>query len=419
MTTTTDRAPDGIALAGISLLLFAALAGAGEKDCVAPSCPAITIAGDKEATLPNGEPSPFRGFADASVRRDPESGRLWMAYSYPSSRVAHEGGGLLRRQAAASPQVEIHLAQSEDRGRSWRLVKTLWTATPSRAPSGEEGHVSHEVVNLLPVEAGGKVAWYGARLEYFLPDDGGFRKRPPQSFRISIGRASSPGELAHAPGAALGSMATDPAWGVDVALAQLSPETRHCVLWNEPALFHDGQELFLALACMAFRGKTPDMARSDLVVFATRPEGPPSRWGWRYAGRLAGAREARELGGERLTQIDLATSRSGRLLAIMTPDTWDSETDDFVHRGCVAVEVDRSGRSLRLARDAGGRLKVLARVTASDAGAAGTAACTYDPASETGIVLGKRSKTGVGLGQARGGRGAEMHAALHATGVHP
>ena len=279
--------------------------------------------------------------------------------------------------------------------------------------------MSHEVANLLPVREEGRWVWYGARLDYFLPDDGGFRKRPPQSFRILIGRASSPGELARAPTAALGSMATDPAWGMDVNLAQLSPETRHCMLWNEPAMFHDGEELFLALSCMAFRGKTPDIERNDLVVFAARPQGSPSRWQWRYAGKLAGAREAKDLGGERLTQIDLARSKGGPLMAVMTPDVWDADADDFVHRGCVAVEVENAGRSLRLARDSSGRLKVAARITASDAGASGTAACTYDPASETGIILGKRNKIGVGLGHARDRTKAQMYGELHSTGVHP
>lgn len=409
-----------VLLMGFLIALATQTALAAEKDCAEPACPAITIIGDKEATLPNGEPSPFRGFADATIRRDPESGRLWLAYSWPSVRMDKDKRrGLFRRQSSSSPQVDIHLAYSEDQGRTWRLDKTLWSPTPTRAPSGEEGHMSHEVANLLPVREEGRWVWYGARLDYFLPDDGGFRKRPPQSFRILIGRASSPGELARAPTAALGSMATDPAWGMDVNLAQLSPETRHCMLWNEPAMFHDGEELFLALSCMAFRGKTPDIERNDLVVFAARPQGSPSRWQWRYAGKLAGAREAKDLGGERLTQIDLARSKGGPLMAVMTPDVWDADADDFVHRGCVAVEVENAGRSLRLARDSSGRLKVAARITASDAGASGTAACTYDPASETGIILGKRNKIGVGLGHARDRTKAQMYGELHSTGVHP
>ncbi len=207
-------------------------------------------------------------------------------------------------------------------------------------------------------------------------------------------------------------MKTDDRWGVDVNLASLSPQTRHCMLWNEPALYHDGNELYLALSCMAFYGKSPDMERNDLVVFATRASGAPPQWRWRFAGKLAGASEAGELGGERLTQVDLAKGRDGKLLAIVTPDTWES--GDFVHHGCRVVEVESSGGALRLARDGSGRLKVRSSILASDAGSAGTAACSYEPSSETGVIMTKRIKEGGGVSRAK-----LLRAALHRTGIHP
>lgn len=409
-------------LIGILTILTAACSSVAQivqNDCAGSKCPEIKIVGDKEATLPNGDPSPFRGFADATIRRDPDSGRLWMAYSWPNVHVDDDKKtGLLSRRPATSPRVDIHLAYSDDQGRKWQFAKTLWSPTNTRGPGGQQGHMSHEVANLLPVREGDRVSWYGARLDYFLPDDGGFAKRPPESFRILVGRASSPGELTDAPTVALGSMKTDAAWGMNVNLAKLSAETSHCMLWNEPALFHDGDELFLALSCMAFRGKTPDMEKNDLVVFAARTEGVPTSWKWRYAGKLAGSKDAKELGGERLTQIDLAKNKEGRLMAIITPDTWDNKASDFVHRGCVAVEVDTSNKALKLARGSNG-LKVLTRINASDAGPSGTAACTYDPSSITGIILGKRNKISVGLGQASDRTKAQMFGELHATGVHP
>jgi hypothetical protein len=202
-----------------------------------------------------------------------------------------------------------------------------------------------------------------------------------------------------------------------VNLASLSPDVRHCAIWNEPALHFEGDELFLALSCMAFRGKIPDMARNDLVLFATRPEGVPRAWKWRYVGRLSGSAEARELGAERLTQIDLANARDGRLLAIVTPDTWSASLSDFVHHGCRLVEVT-SLDPPRLARDERGRLRVRAHIEASDAGDEGTAACAYEPDSDTGVILGKRSKRGAGMGGATG-QGVSMTASLHRTGLHP
>lgn len=155
------------------------------------------------------------------------------------------------------------------------------------------------------------------------------------------------------------------------------------------------------------------MRENDLVLFATDASGEPSQWQWRFAGRLSGAREAHELGGERLTQVDLVEGRDGALLAVVTPDTWES--GDFVHHGCVVVEVDTTGRSPSLARDSRGRLVVRASVTASDAGPEGTAACSCEPSSETGIVLTRRIKRGGGLGH--GAR--SLNASLHRTGLHP
>ena len=400
-------------LCTIFLPLFVSFASTLEMDCKGNNCPAIEIIGDHEALLPNGDKCPFSGFADATIRLDNQSGRLWMAYSWPNVRIDKRGIKI--------PQVEIHLAYSDDYGKIWQFEKTLWSPTPTFSPDNEAGYMSHEVANLLPVTENGATVWYGARLDYFLPDRGGFRKRPPQSFRIIVSRAKHPTELTNAAVVSLGSMATDPAWGMNVNLAALSTETRHCSLWNEPALYYKGGELFLALSCMAFKGKTPDLERSDLVVFATRPQQPqPAQWKWRYVSKLSGALEAKELGAERLTQIDLATGMDGKLLAIVTPDTWNTDIQDFVHQGCRVIDVDTSGGIFKLKRDSDGHLMVRARVVATDAGEAGTAACAYDPSSQTGLILDKRVKIGVGLGgKSQNKTKAEMHVSLHATGIHP
>ena len=396
-----------------ALILMFAVAAASELDasfdCLGQRCPEIRIAGTTAATLPGGERSPFGGFADASVRRDPETGRLWMAYAWPSLQVDRAGS-----RAALHPQVDIHLAASDDGGTSWRFISSLWPARPARSPNRSAGRWSYEVPNLLPIVTRDGVLWYGARLEYFLPDDGGFSTRPPGSFRILISRASSAQALAEAPATRLGSIATGPEWGIDFNLARLSDKTTHCGLWNEPALFHDGHELFLALSCMAFHRRTPDLERSDLMLFATPAAGDPASWKWRFAGVLASAVEARELGGEKLTQIVITRGRDGSLLAIVTPDTWSAGAGDFVHHGCRAVALEPTGSSWRFRRRANGELDVRATVIASDAGPEGTAACTYDPASSTGIILTKRKKPGASLNRAKG-----LTATLHRTGLHP
>jgi len=396
-------------LALVLLLMPAIAAVAASFDCVGVTCPVLVIEGDAPATLPNGQPSPFRGFADPTIRRDPDTGRLWIAYSWPGLRPA--GGSRF------TPFVETHLAYSDDGGQRWRYHGVLWAPTPTRSPVGQAGHTSHEVPTFLPVATPSGTVWYGGSLDYFIPDGGGFRERPAHSFRAYLRRAGSVPGLKTAPGVTLGSAATEDAWGVDTNLAALAPELRRCAIWQEQALHYEAGELYLAMVCMAFAGRVPDVERNAIVVFATRPEGAPREWKWRYAGELAGAQEARELGAKRLTQIDLARAQDGALLALMTPDDWSQALGDFVHKGCVAVEVD-SLSPARLARDAAGRLKVRAAVTVSDAGPAGSAACAYDPASATGIVIGKRIKTGASLGGASGFN-AQLSVTLHRTAVHP
>ncbi len=162
---------------------------ASDFDCVGSACPSIEIMGDSVSTLPNGEASPFSGFADPSIRRDAVSGELWMAYSWPNVRFTGEPEKrrFFRRSRGAMPGVDIHLARSRDGGRSWRFSGKLWSSISATSPDGESGHMGHEVANLLPVDTPEGTLWYGARLQYFLPDEGGFKKRPVSSFRILVG----------------------------------------------------------------------------------------------------------------------------------------------------------------------------------------------------------------------------------------
>ena len=356
-------------------------------DCETDSvlCPQIFIEGDPAASLPNGQPSPFRGFADPSIRPDPLSGRLWMAYSWPN---VHNLGN---RQFV--PSVDIHLAYSDDGGQTWRFEAILWASQEDVDPvSGEPGFNSHEVANLLPVRVRNEDTWYGVRLDYFLPNNGGFKARRLSSFRLVIVQAHTLQGLGEAESAVLGAARTDPNWNVDVNLASLAPELSKCEMWNEPALHFQDGELFLAVRCLAFTiAGVPQIRNSDLVVFAAHPTERIQEWQWRYVGRLAGRTEAQDLGGEGLTQIDFAQGLDGKLLAILTPDDWDAALNDFVNYGCRVVEVaslDPPG----LARDPTGELKLRAVITASDQEPLGPGACAYEPASATGVVITFRTK---------------------------
>jgi hypothetical protein len=372
-------------------------------DCAADSdlCPQVLIAGDKAASLPNGQPSPFRGFADPTIRQELASGRLWMAYSWPT---VHLSGS---RQLV--PSIDIHLAYSDDGGQSWSFEDVLWASEAESDPeSGEPGYTSHEVANLLPVQIRNENTWYGVRLDYFLPNDGGFKARRLSSFRLVIAQAPTPQELGDGESSVLGAARTAPGWNVDVDLSSLAPELSRCEMWNEPALHFQDGELFLAVRCLSFSpASAPLIRNNDLVLFAAHPTDHIQDWQWRYVGKLAGWAEAQDLGGAGLTQIDLALGQDGQLLAILTPDDWDASLQEFVHYGCRIVEV-ASLDPPSLARASTGELKLRAVITASDQEPLGPGACTYEPASVTGVVITFRTK-----------EAARFEAWLHQTGVSP
>ena len=69
-----------VAVLTIVLALTVSPVFAKEKltiDCTAanPQCPQLTVSGDSP------DESNFRGFADPSIRLDPDTGTLWLTYS--------------------------------------------------------------------------------------------------------------------------------------------------------------------------------------------------------------------------------------------------------------------------------------------------------------------------------------------------
>ena len=376
-------------------------------DCSGANCSEILLFHDPAATMPGGMPSPFRGYADASVRKDPTTGEFWMAYSWPHLNSYFDVGSQQYYQVAG---VDIHLAHSFNGGAngSWQsgiAGNALWAAHPATdlGASGVSGYTDYEVANLLPVKnADNSVTWYGVRLAYFVtpkdnPLGGKFDcftpdgcERPNDSFRLEISRADSPPELANAESAVLGGAITSANWGVNTNLAALpeadSSNLDKCMWWNEPALYHEGATLYLVARCMAFAGPLPDLSEFDLMVFATEPEGKAvGEWAWRHVGRLTDAQDASALGGEGLTQADIMIGSQGQLLMIVTPDSWNS---GFVHHNCQAVELESIDPPI-IKRDRG-EIRVWSLITASDQSGLGNGSCTYEAASSAGIVMAKR-----------------------------
>jgi hypothetical protein len=331
-------------------------------DCLAGAadCPVLVINGDSPDELPGGGLSEFQGFADPTIRKDPDSDRIWMAYSWPNVHVV----GLFH-----VPGVDTHLAYSDDGGVTWEFHSALWPSEAAFDLSGsfEAGYIDHEVPNLLPRNTAGVTIWYGVRLDYFISNTGGYQTRKGSSFRLAIMQADSPPELAAADVAVLGSAITHPNWGVETYLAALDPDILPCDLWNEPVLYWYEDELYLVVHCLGYDDVTliPTVAENDLVVFATTAQGPVTSWTWRYVGKLAGHQEATELGVVGLTQVDIVRDLDGQWLAVVTPESWTVTEDDFIHYGCRVVEIENM-TSPFFSRYRSGSLKLRAEISASD-----------------------------------------------------
>lgn len=371
-------------------------------DCIPVSaqCRELKVAGDPYYTFPDSSASPFSGYADPSIRKDLQSNTLWLSYSWPNFHL---------RQGVRTPGIDTHLAKSTDGGDSWTFVKTLWPSTPvsDAANPAQKGYLESEASNLLPVLEGNSVTWYAARASYFLPEQGEATNLKVNSFQLQVFKAATPQALSDAPHAVLGSDLTAAGWGVTQNLQSLSPDLKAVTFWNEPALYYEGGRLYLVTVGFAYDRQGAVMSKNGVFVFSTDPAEAPNAWQWTYNGQLAGPKEASEMGGERLTQTDIARGVDGKLLLVASPDVWNAALKDYNHKGCVVLEI-QSMSTPRLARDANGKLVARALIGASDSNELGSAACSYDPNSSSGILFTRRVKTS-----------SELTVSIWMTGLRP
>jgi hypothetical protein len=359
---------------------------AGDFDCRADrgTCPALIIAGDPPAELAHFGPAPFRGYADPSLRSDPRSGTVWLSYSWVSTAVSPSVFG----KPTVDIGVSVHLARSEDGGRSFRFARTIWNSD-SELYEGREGYAGHEVSTISPAGAG----WAALDLRYFNPRGHG-NDFVPDSFHFEFITGPEPAALLNANEEKLGGPLTSPKWKPFVDLSRIAG--RSCPVWTEPGLLEQSGTLFLLAQC-----KVPaDPARGFLGLFARNGSG------WRWVGQLAGAAEAAALGGNELTQADIVHGRSGGLELLVTPSIVSGQEER--HLGCVLLPILSLEPPL-LSRGPSGAPRVLARITSSDSEQNGPGACAYDPGSETGVLIVLRR-----LNRAKG-----IVFSIHATGLHP
>ncbi len=368
-----------------------------QLNCTAANglCKALSIAGDALA------PTPFNAMADPSMRRDPVSGALWLAYSW--AHIQPPTGAVPKR----TDVVDLHLARSTDDGMTWTYVTPLWTSqSTTSVVDGISVFTSHEVINLLPYRrASGAVVWYSVNLEYLVSPGQyiygqPFVPAPQGTGTLPIAPAAPPDQLA-APTtktASLGFQNSSPALGAtfnlstDAASVAMEPSLANCVVWNEPALIAQGSMIYLAAQCLTFNAGSQD--NDFYALFAANPEATdpldPSKWTWTFKGKFAGPSDAQALASNYLVQMDLARKADGTILSIFTPAVpgmlYGMPTD--VHRGRRVVPMSALDPP-SLAHDPAGNPIVLATVTESDL-PLGPGACTYEPTSLTGILITRR-----------------------------
>jgi hypothetical protein len=348
------------------------------------SCPEVLVSGDPYATI-GGNPSPFRGYGDPSLEQDPATGTVWLSYSWLDVLVTNPGPSQL-----IDFGVETHLARSDDNGASFTFVEAVNQMTAVTHPAtSDPGWESHEVSTLVQEGANN---WQLMWLTYFDPPGAA----PFYDIRYERALGASPDALGSPAEWARGN-ATSPAWGSQHNLSAI-PQLADCVAFTEPALFHHDGSTYLATNCVVFSGGVRQDAQERLVLLKQEATG------YTWVGNLLDGSDAADAGGTRIEQADIAFSRTGELLLIATP----IQSANPNHLGCVVYEITDITTPSVL-RDGAGKAIPLATITGDD-DTIGPGLCTYDPASETGVMM---------VLHILNPDPFDLEFSLRATGVHP
>jgi len=360
-------------------------------------CAAINLS----ATDPFSTAGAFGGYADATIRQDPLTGTLWMAYSWPHTIPSGKAG------VGGTQVLDTHVAYSTDGGQTWTYKGALYTSQPVPNPvTGATDYSAHEVMNLLPEAIGGVTWWYGIHATYNVAPGGA---GPTQTYTKRWEIAMAPGTAADGPMALASAVPqylgesgdTYPQyWPVAVNLSSLHAEVNACTQFYEPALILQNANLYLFLSCTPAGNSSA--SNYFYAVFKTAdPQDNASNWSWTYipqgAVKFANQSDAVSAGSyisqgaTYITQMDLAPSRNpGILLAILTAAY--NNAQGKVSLGCLAAELANVDPP-RFVYNSQGQVQVDAFLTSPDSEGSGPGSCTYSPFSATGMILAHRQSS--------------------------
>lgn len=345
------------------------------------SCPEIFIAGDPHADF-DGAPQPFRGYGDPSLELDPQTGVLWLSYSW-LDLATEPGPDLL---------VRTHLARSTDNGTSFEFVRAVNSTELINHPdNNQEGWLIHEVSTMaLQPDGQWQILW----LQYFDPTGAATR----YDFQFNRSLAPTPAQFGDSQQGWARTVGTTPSFGASLRFDGIS-EISDCTAHTEPALFNHQGILYLATHCLVVDGSGRRLDLERIVLL--RDDGDS----YTFVGNLLEATDFAGLGGEGVTQPDLSVSRDGTVLLTITPKNF---SEDPQHQGCVVLAVDDITQA-RVARDSNNTPVRRATLT-SDGNGLGPGLCAYDPNSNTGVMLVITTVQEDPL---------DIEFSLRATGVHP
>ena len=366
----------------ITIAVAPPVAAATSNTCTlsSTSCSGIVINGDPPSD------GAFAGYADPSIRQDPLTGTLWMAYSYLYTITTGVQG------------IDIHVADSTDGGKSWNYVGTLYKSQQVTDPvTNATAYERHEVMNLLPEVINGVTNWYGIHSVYLVPDGGNgaqisYTKRWEIAFAPGTADTGPMG-LTNANPEYLGqSIDTYPQYyPVSTNLSELNSQLNACELFYEPALILSNNSLYLFLSCQPANGTT-DMF---YAVFGTAdPQDHAGDWEWSYipqgSNKFANASDAASAGSNvgsgatYITQMDLAPGKNpGQIMAIFTVAY--NGANGKVSLGCMAAELAGIAPPSFI-HNAQGQVQVDAYIKSPDS-EPGPGSCTYSPYSDTGLIM--------------------------------
>jgi len=375
--------------------------------CSAAACP--TVAGPLSAAqyMQNDPPSPtvngqtFTGYADPSMRREPavsssnpNGTNLWMLYSYPKVQTN-------ATYDKPSEMVEIHLASSRNSGSTWESWCTpapctqetpMWPSYHWLPEAGQpEQFSSHEVANFWPYSSDSvNWQWYAVHLMYFI--------QPPQGIPYGIDNngclvttvATTPqglGEgwtgITQAPPASCTAAFPEGNWAISYSTLNTLAGSHAPVscIWGEPAILVQNGTAYLATSCF-----NSGLISFGYFIFTNTLDAHGGLSGpWSYYRGPFYAPNVQKLTpkAQFVTEFDWAERSDGSLVAVVSPASIANDVE--TQYGCVALEftlTDGFGAAVVAVNDQDA-LETL-----------GPNACTYEPTSNTGVLIVRRLVNG-------------------------